>query len=404
MINLKYAFKLSPELAIKYFKSKGMILSWDWHDIWQEAHAKAFTVAKVARMDILQDIRDEVYNALNEGKTFNQFKKELQPILQKKGWWGKAIEVSPEGEAKKIIYGTPYRLKTIFRTNLQTSYMAGRYKQFIENASKRPYWQYVAVMDSRTREAHRLLHGKVFRYDDPFWNTHFPPNGYNCRCRVRALTANQVKAKGLAVEDGSKSITLGETILPTGEIKKTAIYTDPLTNKKVATDPGWAYNPGKESFFPDLDKYDYDIAKLWVTGGVLGEDFKAFYEGKTEGNYPVAVLNKEYKKMINSKTQVVYLSNETLKKQLGEKIGSKGHPELKFEDYLKLPEIIEDAQLIVKDGERTFVFYKRNEKIYYGAIKSTATGFKNFLTTFRYASKDSIERIKKKGVVIKDEL
>ncbi len=398
-MDLKYALKLKPEEAIKYFKSKGIVPSWDWHDIWQEAHAKAFTVAKATRLDILQDIKDALLSALQEGKTFEEFKKELQPILQKKGWWGKAIEVSPEGEARKITYGTPYRLKTIFRTNIQTAYMAGRYKRFMQNRENRPFWQYVAVMDSRTRPAHRLLHGKVFRYDDPFWDTHFPPLGFNCRCRVRALTGEQVKAKGLAVESARGRIEQGETILPrTGEIKKIAIYIDPVTGKKIPTDPGWSYNPGREAFFPDLDRYDYDIAKLWVVGGLMGDDFKAFFEGKIKGEYPVAVLNEEYKKSIGSKSQAVYLSSDTLEKNKAH------HPELKIDEYSMLPDILEKAQLIVKDGDRTFAFYKKNKKIYYGSIKSTRTGLRNYLTSFRYASNESIERIKKKGKIIKDEL
>ena len=60
MPDLKAMFKLSPSMAIKYFKGKNNKLSWDWHDVWQSAHKKSFTVAKLMREDVLQDIKDSL--------------------------------------------------------------------------------------------------------------------------------------------------------------------------------------------------------------------------------------------------------------------------------------------------------------------------------------------------------
>ena len=85
MIELKTLFKLPPALAVKYFRNKKNELSWDWYDVWQDAHKKSFTVAKVMREDILNDIRSALDKSLDEGKTFQEFQKELKPILQKKG-------------------------------------------------------------------------------------------------------------------------------------------------------------------------------------------------------------------------------------------------------------------------------------------------------------------------------
>ena len=60
-----------------------------------------------------------------------------------------------------------------------------------------PYWQYVAVNDSRTRESHRKLHGRVYAADDPVWDTLYPPLDYRCRCRVRPLSRAQGEDKVL---------------------------------------------------------------------------------------------------------------------------------------------------------------------------------------------------------------
>lgn len=84
MVELKGLFKLAPAVVIKYLKKKYNKVSWDWYDIWQEAHHKSFTVAKAMREDILQDIRDAIEKAISEGQTFSSFQKDIQPILKKK--------------------------------------------------------------------------------------------------------------------------------------------------------------------------------------------------------------------------------------------------------------------------------------------------------------------------------
>jgi SPP1 gp7 family putative phage head morphogenesis protein len=418
-VDLKAVFNLPPEKAVAYFKSKGYAFSWDWHEVYEQAHAKAFTVAKAMRMDVLSDIREMVQKALDEGITFAQFKKELTPKLQAKGWWGKklvgdtTVSGTPirrqDGErsvpltstvgGKTVQLGSPYRLRTIYQTNLQSAYMTGRYKAFAENVQNRPYWQYVAVLDSRTRPAHRILHGKVFRADDPFWDTHYPPNGWRCRCRVRALSEGNVTKLGLTPE--SSEGTLHDEpaqINSRGDERPVTVYTDPKTKLTMHPDPGFNFNQGKTAFFPDLDRYDYGVAKTWVKGGLTGPDFRAFYARKVKGDFPVAVLAEEYKAAIGAQSQTVYLSDGSLSKNI------RMHPELALADYQGLPDVVQAAQLIVQDGENTFVFFRKGQKVYYGAIKTTRTGETNFLTSFRLARQSDIDVIRKKGKILKDEL
>lgn len=47
-----------------------------------------------------------------------------------------------------------------------------------------PNLRYETVGDERVRDEHRVLDGAVWPVDDPFWDTWFPPNGWNCRCIV----------------------------------------------------------------------------------------------------------------------------------------------------------------------------------------------------------------------------
>lgn len=90
--DLSLAIGLPPKEAIAYFEAKGLRLSGDWRELWKAQHAKAFTVAHLAKLDVLQDLRDGISTALKEGRTEYDFVKELTPILQKKGWWGPAID------------------------------------------------------------------------------------------------------------------------------------------------------------------------------------------------------------------------------------------------------------------------------------------------------------------------
>jgi len=246
-MELKGLFKLSPALAIKYFRKKGNTYSWDWYELWQEAHKKTFTVAKAMREDILKDIRSAVDKALSNGQTFHEFKKELKPLLQKKGWWGEIITVDKDGIAEKAQLGSIHRLKTIYSVNMQTAYMAGRYKTQIENIDNRPYWEYVAVLDDRTRPEHAELNGLVFRHDDPFWNSFYPPNGWRCRCRVNALSNYNMTSKNLKPSSSNGLLSEENRLISkkSGEYKPVTTYTDPLTGRKTAPDVGWNYNPAK---------------------------------------------------------------------------------------------------------------------------------------------------------------
>ena len=227
---------LPPQEAIRFFESKKLKVSFDWRDVWQQEHAHAFTVAKAARADILADIHEAVDDAIREGTTLHQFRKQLTPLLQKKGWWGKRTLVDPAtGEKVVAQLGSPHRLRTIFDTNLRMSYAAGRWER-VERLKKRmPYLRYSAVRDSRTRAAHAGWHGTILPVDDPFWETHAPPNGWHCRCKLIQLSDRQMKRREFKPS-------------PAPEIK-----TRPWTNKRTGETievpegiaPGFAYNVGR---------------------------------------------------------------------------------------------------------------------------------------------------------------
>lgn len=250
--DLSYAIGLEPVEAVHYFRSKGIAVTENWHDLWQEAQARAFTVTGITKLDLMQDIRGAVDTAIKEGRTERWFLNELAPVLKKKGWWGKKEVTNPDtGEVRYVRQGSPARLKLIYRQNIQSAYMAGRYKQQLENADSTPYWRYIAVLDQKTRPAHAALNGKVFHYDDPFWNAMYPPNGWNCRCRVAAYSESRLKRRGLEVSDSAGHMVTREIETvnqQTGEVVRRTVTGYRHGGKgslESFTDAGFSYNPGK---------------------------------------------------------------------------------------------------------------------------------------------------------------
>lgn len=143
----------------------------------QAAHDRAFVVAGALKADLLDDLQQSVTQAIEEGKSIQWFRQEFGAIVAQHGWTGWTGEDTPEGVA--------WRTRVIYQTNLTTSYAAGRYAQLTdpELLKLRPYWKYV---HSDTVQTPRPLHVSwgnkpvVLPPDDPWWKTHFPPNGWGC--------------------------------------------------------------------------------------------------------------------------------------------------------------------------------------------------------------------------------
>ena len=254
-IDLGHAVKLPPRAAIAYFNRKGYKTSWNWWEVWQEAHARAFTVAKAVKLDVLESIRGSLDEALRKGMTRREWAKNIEPELRKLGWWGRQFVAGPGG-VERVQLGSPWRLRTIFDTNMRVTAAAARGQAQLADTDSRPFWMYSSRQDSRVRPGHAALDGAVFRSDDPIWQTHYPPNGWKCRCRVRALTARQVSARGARVLDSRTDGELREVMQKVGLDKRTGeeierpgtAFTwrdDSGQSHTLLPDPGWSYNPGK---------------------------------------------------------------------------------------------------------------------------------------------------------------
>lgn len=213
-------------------RAPNLVPSDRWTEMWHEDHAVAFTVARSAGYDILGDIRDELAKALKEGETFETFAANLKPKLQAKGWWGKVERA--DGEIVQL--GSMSRLRTIYDVNLRVSYSAGAWERAQRTKHALPYIVYEGIDDERQRPIHHSWMGTCLPVDDPWWDTHWCPCGWRCRCWNRQVT--RLEAREIGVTERP----------PSGPPKR---FFNPSTGETIEVphgiDPGFGYNVGKAS-------------------------------------------------------------------------------------------------------------------------------------------------------------
>ena len=183
---------LIDRAALGHLKSKKLLAGFSHYDVWLYEHAVAFTVAKMMDKDMLADVQAALTDAMQNGTDFAEFKKRLKPYLMAKGWWGESVMTDPvDGIAKTVQLGSTRRLRTIFHTNLQTSYAAGQWARIQSRKAAMPYLKYIPSAAANKRDAHKPYYNLILPVEHDLWRTIFPPNGYGCLCSVRQLSEKQ---------------------------------------------------------------------------------------------------------------------------------------------------------------------------------------------------------------------
>lgn len=115
-------------------------------------------------------------------KPFNQFLKDVQTINSK--------------------YNVQY-LKAEYEFASASAQMAARWEELSEDEDRYDL-QYRTAGDGKVRKAHRKLDGITLPASDPFWDSYYPPNGWNCRCTVA-----KVRRKKYAASDSKEAVEKG---------------------------------------------------------------------------------------------------------------------------------------------------------------------------------------------------
>ena len=352
---------VQPEAAIAFWQARAKLTSAQAKALGEGARSRAFYVTGLAEMDMVNLVHDGIAEALENGETLADFKKRIAETIEREGW-------------------KSHRVETIFRTNIQSAYSAGRYANQQATKELLPYWRYVTVGDSRVRPSHAVLSGKVFPADHPFWAENYPPNGFKCRCAVQALSKGQVRRMGLDVET---------------KIPGDSMWTDPKTGMeyhvaKPGADPGFGNNPGKDWLAGLLDVATNKLEEVPpdLAGATIRRLVRCGMEEWTKnpkGNFPLAVLSREDAASIGGKVTVARISPETYAKQVNH------HPELTLEDYWRAQEAVEKGERIRQDS-RNIVFALDESGGTLVVVKATMLGDELYVTSLRRMSEKEAER------------
>ncbi|WP_438454691.1 phage head morphogenesis protein [Vreelandella venusta] len=367
-----------PE-QVSFFRNKLNLPTTRSGQITRDQNDAAFVVAGATKADLLADLRGAVDDAISNGQSLGEFRKQFEEIVAKRGWTGWTGEGSKAGRA--------WRTRLIYKTNLDTSYAAGRWAQMtdLDVVRLRPYWRYVHNTVENPRVQHKRWHNLVLRADDPWWQTHFAPNGFGCNCGVETLNERGLKRLGKEGPDSAPNDGTYEHVdNTTGEV----------VTVPNGLQPGWDYAPGQTATeraiaarLNRLDSVDATIARQHVAGLVEAPLFNRFWNGEVQGEYPIAVVPPLERQVLGTESPVVLLSQESLATH---KIS---HPEVGLEDYRRIQQILDEGEVYQREGEPgRMVYLSLGERLYRAALKRTGDGKKNYFLTLFIVNDTAAER------------
>lgn len=166
------------ETAIEEFKRRGIMSDRELSRMLGDYAKRSDTARKLLLDNVQKFVREKIVDALEQGDTYRDF----------------AEKIADGSASLGIVEQDPWYLQTVFRTNVQSAYGAGRYRALTnpDVMEARPFVQYRTVGDARVRDSHASLDGLIFRTDSDEWRRIAPPNGYACRCAIVSLSADEV--------------------------------------------------------------------------------------------------------------------------------------------------------------------------------------------------------------------
>lgn len=342
--NLGYSIFLSPADTVRAWEARGdLIPTVNWSEMVNEEHAAGFTVAKVAKLDLLRYVRESLDGVIRRGGTFSQWQADIIPELKRRGWWGLVNNPDLTGSDEAVIINER-RLRTIYDTNVRMSLAAGAWQRIQRNKDVAPYLRYKSSTSEHKRPLHKLWYGVILPVDHPWWQTHFPPNGWFCKCSYEQLTERQMRRNGWMVTPVDQ--------IADGPGREWSPATGRSQIVPAGIDPGFAYNPGTAHLQVVAEKAATSIQQAMIAG--LEEPAKqtlrelvadaAFdqFLALPAPSFPVMIIDQSVAAAISTPARVAVLtSGEPVK-------GVPGATAAAATVYRRLPLMAEQADVIAR--------------------------------------------------------
>lgn len=180
-------FRVEAPDVIAWVEARNPVAIGHWRELGREEYGRAFTAARTAGHDVIDDLYFAFADTIAAGGTEVDFARVVMPTLRAKGW------LADQGEG-----AIARRLRLIYTTNLRLARAAGRWGRYQRSKAALPYIRAVTARDDRVRrpprseEDHTAWEGIVLPVDHPFWQTYFPPLGFNCRCGTIQMSRSQL--------------------------------------------------------------------------------------------------------------------------------------------------------------------------------------------------------------------
>lgn len=391
----------TPSEVTSYFEGKTNRPAFSWADVWGEEHAYAFTVAKATEAELLGTFRRTIGTAIAKGQGFENWRKEILGELSKIGWAQPRMVSDPTGQQpdRMVNFASARRLKTIFWGNMSSARSAGQWERAQRSKKYLPYILYVRTTSSDPRPEHLAWVGIILPVDDPFWNTHWPPNGWLCKCQVRQISGREAEQLlGRAPKEGG--VIYSKTPPDLGpDIEHRNRRTGEITKVPPGIDPGWHSNAGKARSSTLIQNLESRLAEAAPedAGRIVRElwedPFLKVAPKLPDKTWLPAGVSPKLAEDLGAKSPVVSVTSEAIAERIVKH-------KMSVETFQVLPDIVEKG-IVLPDprgkGNIRSIVHREGKSWWRAFLSISANGFLRITSLHQRDEKAVREEIEKAG-------